>query len=118
MYTAGEVLVGQYRIDLTTGHAVRAVECSVIWTSSGIGDEDFGVHFFERRAKSTLVTGQLKKLHRISTVLPKSPLTYPGQLMQITWRFRVRVFTGLHQYFEDCQFRLGKVSLAEYQTLT
>ena len=116
-YYPGEVLVGEYKIDVEPGDEIKAVECSVIWMTTGKGDEDVGVHFFERRPKSTLGVDQLKKPHRISTVLPQSPMSYEGELIQITWSIRLRVFIGEKQFLEDCVFQLGNVSLGEYQQI-
>ena len=116
-YFPGEVLVGEYRIDIEPDAKVNAVECSVIWKTTGKGDEDVGVHFFERRPKSTLGMDQLRKPHRISTVLPQSPLSYDGELLQITWCVRLRVFVDEKQILEDYHFQLGNVSLSEYEQI-
>ena len=116
-YEPGEVLVGQYRVDIDPDLPVRAVECSVIWTTSGIGDEDVGVHFFERRAKSTLATSLLKQDHRISTVLPMSPLSYAGKIVQVSWRMRVRVFINNSQHIEDCEFCIGNAAQLDFEPL-
>lgn len=116
-YFANEVLVGGYKINFDTTQTVKAVECSVIWKTTGKGDQDVGVHFFERRPKSTLTPDQLRRPHRISTVLPQSPLSYSGELIQITWSVRLRVFVDEQQYFEDSDFQLGGVSIAQYEQI-
>ena len=116
-YFANEVLVGEYKVEFDASQAVRAVECSVTWKTTGKGDEDVGVHFFERRPKSTLSADQLRRPHRISTVLPQSPLSYSGELLQIAWSVRLRVFVDQMQYLEDRVFQLGSVSLSEYQQI-
>jgi hypothetical protein len=117
LYQPGEVLVGQYRIDMEPDKSVKAVECSVIWLTEGKGDEDVGVHFFERRSKSTLAIDQLKRPHKISTVLPPSPLSYSGQLVKIRWSLRLRVFIDDKEYLEDSPFQLGKVTTQEYENI-
>ena len=116
-YYPGEVLIGEYKIDIDPENEVKAVECSVIWKTTGKGDEDVGVHFFERRPKSTLGIDQLRKPHRISTVLPQSPLSYAGDLIQITWCVRLRVFVDEKQILEDFDFQLGNVTLSEYERI-
>ena len=109
--------MGQYRIDMEPDKSVKAVECSVIWLTEGKGDEDVGVHFFERRSKSTLAIDQLKRPHKISTVLPPSPLSYSGQLVKIRWSLRLRVFIDDKEYLEDSPFQLGKVTTQEYENI-
>lgn len=106
-FMPGEVLVCEYEIE-TPEKQVTAVESSVIWTTSGKGEEDCGVHFFERRPKSTLTAEQLRRPHRISTVLPRSPLSYEGAIVQIHWSVRLRVFLGNQQFTEDKFFQLGE----------
>ena len=107
-FNPGDVLVCEYRIELPPQKTATAVESSVLWTTTGKGEEDFGVHFFERRPKSTLAAEQLQRPHRISTVLPRSPLSYDGEIIQVRWSVRLRVFEGGQQYTEDLHFRLGE----------
>ena len=106
-FMPGDVLVCEYEIEMADKQ-VSAVESSVIWTTSGKGEEDCGVHFFERRPKSTLDAEQLRRPHRISTVLPRSPLSYEGAIVQIHWSVRLRVFLGSQQFTEDKFFQLGE----------
>ena len=122
VYEPGDVLVCQYHVLFETEPSVAdaqggeeseaqvsAVESSVIWYTDGKGDEDMGVHFFERRKKSVLQPKQLAETHRISTVLPKSPLSYEGEIVQVRWCVRIRVFlTGDRQFTEDLPFQLGQ----------
>lgn len=116
-FMPGEVLVGQYHVELPVNQSARAVESSVLWTTTGKGEEDFGVHFFERRPKSTLNTQLLRQPHRISTVLPRSPLSYDGAIIQVRWSVRLRVFFDGQQFTEDLGFTLGKITLDEYETI-
>ena len=117
-FKPGDVLVAEYKIDVPADQQVSAVESSVIWLTAGKGDEDYGVHFFERRPKSTLNRLQLSRPHRISTVLPLSPLSYEGDILQISWCVRVRLFVEDSQFSEDMSFRLGKTTTDEYQTIS
>jgi hypothetical protein len=70
------------------------VEVSVNWYSEGKGDEDLGVHYFERYTPSDAIDGDLRQLHRFQTELPNSPLTYNGSIVKIRWRVRVRLNYG------------------------
>ena len=116
-FEPGEVLVGQYQIKLPPDKTAVAVESSVLWTTTGKGEEDFGVHFFERRPKQTLSASALREPHRLSTVLPRSPLSYDGVIIQVHWSVRLRVFMDGQQFTEDCAFTLGQTSIEEYSTL-
>ncbi|MEM9413413.1 MAG: hypothetical protein AAGA30_20060, partial [Planctomycetota bacterium] len=72
--------MAEYRIELPFEDQLTAIESSVIWSSSGKGESDVGVHFFERRSATHLTAEQLRQPHRISTVLPQSPLSYDGSI--------------------------------------
>lgn len=114
VYQPGDVLVCEYSLQLPDDVQVSAVESSVIWFTDGKGDEDMGVHFFERRKKSSLLPKQLAEKHRLGTVLPKSPLSYEGAIVQVRWCVRIRVFlaTG-KQFTEDVLFQLGETVAIE-----
>lgn len=71
---------------------ISAIENSVVWETSGKGDTDFGLHFFERREARDHQPLELYRPYRFRTVCPNSPLTYHGQLLSITWMVRVRIF--------------------------
>ena len=103
----GDVLVCEYEIELPGEKNASAVESSVLWTTTGKGEEDFGVHYFERRPKSMLNARNLSQPHRISTVLPQSPLSYDGAIVQIRWSVRLRVFVEGEQFTDEYYFRLG-----------
>ena len=117
VYEPGDVLICEYSVLLHGGtndeteisRDISAVESSVIWYTDGKGDEDLGVHFFERRKKSTLQPKQLAETHRISTVLPKSPRSYEGEIVQVRWCVRLRIFLAAdRQVTKDLPFQLGK----------
>ena len=114
IYEPGDVLICEYSIQVPDDVEVTAVESSVIWFTDGKGEEDLGVHFFERRKKSSLLARQLAEPHRLSTVLPKSPLSYEGEIVQVRWSVRLRVFiAGDKQFTEDLAFQLGATSLVQ-----
>ena len=109
-FSPGEVLVCEYEVNISDHNTATAVESSVLWTTTGKGEEDFGVHFFERRPKSMLNARNLSRPHRISTVLPQSPLSYDGELIQIRWSVRLRVFVGREQFTSEYYFQLGETT--------
>ena len=113
----GDVLVCEYQIVMPGDNIASAVESSVLWVTSGKGEEDFGVHFFERRPKSMLNSRNLSQPHRISTVLPQTPLSYEGTIIQVRWSVRLRVFLAAEQYTKDYWFQLGETTkpLVEHQ---
>ena len=130
-YRPGDVLSCEYRLALpknldtgpdeeqqsgdarkTKGSPVAAVETSVLWFTEGKGDEDIGVHFFERREKKSVLPELLGQVHKLNTVLPASPLSYQGQILAIHWCVRVRVFlSNGSQLTEDVPFQLGTVDM-------
>ena len=110
IYFAGDFLTCQYEVELLDAHDVQAIETSVVWLTRGKGDEDIGVHFFERRDNRLLSSDTFKTPQRISTVLPASPLSYDGQILKVQWFVRVRLFlAGGEQVTSDGHFRLGDV---------
>jgi hypothetical protein len=108
----GELLEGEYQIDAVEPQEVSAVELSVLWYTEGKGDEDLGIHHFERRTSDDNGEEQsnLTELRRFSVRLPASPLSYEGVLVKLRWRVRVRVFLNSgRDYFADLPFRMGAV---------
>lgn len=109
LYQPGDRLACDYQVDAVPAAEIRAVESSVLWITSGKGDEDMGVHFFERRQCSPDAS-DLRVLHRFETILPNSPLSYEGNLLQIHWLIRIKVFLGGGREFcQDLPFRLGSL---------
>lgn len=99
-YQPGEMLSCEYRVDLPTAageegesaRRVQAIETSVLWETTGKGDEDLGVHFFERRERQMAQPEVIRQWHRLNTVLPLAPLSYDGKILKIRWLVRVRLF--------------------------
>jgi hypothetical protein len=108
LYQAGDLLICDYQIDGVDRSELQAVEASVLWYTTGKGDEDLGVHYFQRRTPYDAEQGDLRRLHRFQTILPFSPLSYRGAILQIRWVVRVRTFLrrGKEQ-FADQAFQLG-----------
>ena len=86
-----------------------AVEHSVLWFTEGKGEEDLGVHFFERviapeRLPPTAPTGQF------SCRLPRSPLSYEGVVVKIRWCVRIRFFfESGRDYVSEHEFTVGQL---------
>lgn len=106
----GELLEGEVQIDAVGERVIRSIETTVLWFTEGKGDEDIGVHFFESRQQEDFPDIDLRELHRFSTLLPQSPLSYDGKIVKIRWCVRTRVFLrdGRQALFEEA-FVLGDV---------
>lgn len=110
LYHPEETLAGSYRFDFVGGDEIQAVECSVLWRTEGKGSDDMGVHAFWRYAIETGDWIDPRRPGRFRTVLPRSPLSYPGVLIKIRWTVRVRLFlSDGRQTVEDLSFRLGNI---------
>jgi hypothetical protein len=109
-FAAGEELEAEYQIDAVDPDEISAVEAAVMWYTEGKGDEDIGVHFFERRTPADAENGDLTILRRFRIQLPESPLSYRGALMTIRWCVRVRLFLKKGREFVAEQgFTVGSV---------
>jgi hypothetical protein len=110
-HAPGETLAGEYQIDAVEAAELSAVELSVLWYTEGKGDEDLGIHYFERRTdEDSQNNAPLTELRRFSVALPASPLSYEGVLIKLRWCVRVRVFLKSgRNYFGELPFRLGTV---------
>lgn len=105
-----ETLEAQYQIDAVSADQVQAVEASVLWHTEGKGEEDIGVHFFQRFSAAD---GQqdLRRMQDVQTVLPASPLSYNGIIVKVRWVVRVRVFMrDGREFMDEVPFRLGAVA--------
>jgi hypothetical protein len=104
-YSPCEELSFECQVDAVDEADLQAVELSVLWYTEGKGDEDLGVHFFERRKTSDEI--DLRELHRASTILPRSPLSYDGKIVKIRWCVRARCFLkNRRHYHQDFAFQL------------
>ena len=105
----GDFLNCDYTIDLrTTDLELSAVESTVMWYTDGKGEEDLGVHFFQRKSARELDLRQRKIAQRLGTVLPATPLSYAGQIVNVVWCVRIRLFfVGGDQNTFDQVFQLG-----------
>ena len=109
-FAAGDELVCEYQIDAVDPADIQAVEASVLWQTEGKGEEDLGVHFFERRLPADAENSDLRPMRRLRTRLPNSPLTYNGAILSIQWCIRLRLFLRRgREYVIEQPFSLGCV---------
>jgi hypothetical protein len=109
-FAAGDELIAEYQIDAVEPADIQAVEASVLWQTEGKGEEDIGVHFFERRLPSDAEEGDLRPMRRLATRLPNSPLSYRGAILSILWCVRLRLFLRRgREYVVEQPFTLGSV---------
>jgi hypothetical protein len=110
MFSAGDELVCEYQIDAVDPADIQAVEVSVVWYTEGKGEEDMGVHYFERRLPADAEDGDLRPMRRLRTRLPNSPLSYAGAILTIRWCVRLRLFLRRRgDYVHEYPFTLGSV---------
>jgi hypothetical protein len=113
VFSAGEELVCEYQIDAVDPVEIQAVEMSVLWYTEGKGEDDLGVHFFERRLPSDAEDGDLRPMRRLRTRLPNSPLSYRGAIISVQWCARLRLFLRRgREYVIEQPFALGAVPSA------
>lgn len=113
-FSPGDFLMCEYRLRAVEGLTIHAIETSVIWIAGGKGSEDIGVHFFQRIGKDAISPSMLQRPQRLSTVLPNSPLSYPGMIVQIRWCVRVRMFYGNElELSHDHSFVLGDAQVPD-----
>jgi hypothetical protein len=116
-YEPGQSLSGEFVAAGGSVLSLKAVELSVLWYTAGQGDEDFGVHYFERLVEEPAQPLDLRQPHRFTTPLPASPLSYEGQIVKVCWCVRLRLFPkDGPETVEELAFRLGAVPAAGVAT--
>lgn len=99
----------RYEADGLGAARPRAVEHSVLWYTEGKGEEDLGVHFFERVVDRSRLPPQAAT-GAFATRLPASPLTYEGMIVKIRWCVRVRLFfADGRDFVSEHEFTMGSV---------
>jgi hypothetical protein len=112
-FAAGDELVCEYQIDAVDPSDIQAVEASVLWHTEGKGEDDLGVHFFERRLPADADGGDLRPMRRLRTRLPNSPLSYGGAILSIRWCVRLRLFLRRgREFLVEQPFTVGSVPAA------
>jgi hypothetical protein len=106
-YQPGDRIRCSYHVDAIPADAIQSVEASILWITSGKGEEDMGIHEFHRRLRSD-GNPDLRTLYEFETSLPNSPLSFGGTIVKLHWLVRVRLFLqeGL-SYTQDLSFQLG-----------
>lgn len=92
IYQPGDQLVCSWTISSLKDLALDSVETSVLWYTEGKGDEDLGIHSFQRVEREDLERLFPVPQWQFSTQLPASPLSYEGYLVRIRWCVRLRIF--------------------------
>ena len=99
----------RYHIEGIEPEVVRAIERSVLWYTEGKGEEDLGVHFFERIDDPSKLA-EASPAGAFMITLPTSPLSYEGVIVKVRWCVRVRLFFGSGRDFvSEHVFDLGCV---------
>jgi hypothetical protein len=111
-YATADELVVRYDVAGVAPAAVRALERSVLWYTEGKGEEDLGVHHFER-LDDTAGIGAALPTGTIAVRLPASPLSYEGVVVKIRWCVRIRLFfTTGRDFVSEHVFDVGDISPA------
>jgi hypothetical protein len=117
VYYPGDTLAGCYRLPADAPPEVERLEVSVLWRTQGKGEEDIGVHFFEKLAPQEPLDA--REVRRFSTRLPASPLSYDGLIVKILWCVRVRAsLRGGQEMVGETPFQLGDVPRPQEVTAT
>ena len=113
IFYPGQTLSGEFFVDTPNQQDVKAVELSVLWHTEGKGDEDLAVHFFQRIANDSGEEVDLRRTQQFHTVLPSTPLSYDGVIVQIFWCVRLRVYPRAgREVVAEQSFQLGLVPRA------
>lgn len=108
-YGPGEPLGLRYDIEGVAAGAVRAVERSVLWYTEGKGEEDLGVHHFER-IEGPARLAQAMPVGSVACELPATPLSYEGIIVKIRWCVRIRIFFASGRDFvSEHVFEVGAI---------
>ena len=108
VYEPGDVLSCEFFVEGLHACMVKSVEVSVLWHTQGKGEEDLAVHQFHQFSAEDASCCDPLNPQQFRTVLPNSPLSYRGRIIDIRWCVRVRVF--LHRGREvvgEQAFQLG-----------
>ncbi len=108
-YEPQQHLSVRYHIDGIDGAAITAVERSVLWYTEGKGEEDLGIHLFERIEDAAELEATVPDGTFLAR-LPTSPLSYEGVIVKVRWCVRVRLFfAGGRDFVSEHVFDMGRV---------
>ncbi len=106
----GDLLRGSFIVDGVEENEVRSAELSVMWYTVGKGEEDLGVHYFQRFATDGPEAVDLSRRREFRTLLPPAPLSYEGIIVKVCWCARLRIFLARgRQHVVEAPFQLGIV---------
>lgn len=112
-YQPHDRLAVRYEISGLGQERVRAVEYSVAWYTEGKGEEDLGVHHFQRITDEALLP-PVTMTGSFGGDLPASPLSYEGVIVKIRWCVRVRIFFASGRDFvSEHVFDVGTIPPAQ-----
>jgi hypothetical protein len=110
-YAPGELLRGSFLVTDSEPAEVRSAELSVMWYTVGKGEEDLGVHFFQRFSTDGPDAVDLSRRREFRTLLPQAPLSYDGRIVKVCWCARLRIFLARgRQHVLEAPFQLGQVA--------
>lgn len=116
-YAPGALLAVSYAVRGIGDQSLRGVEHTVAWYTEGKGEEDLGVHHFERVDERDVLTAIVADGGSFRATLPVSPLSYEGVIVKIRWCVRVRLFLpGGRDFVSEHVFDLGAVPPARPPT--
>lgn len=117
-FEPGEELAGQFLVVPDDARSLKAIELSIMWYTEGKGDEDLGVHHFER-LDAMDGANDLRRPISFRARLPNSPLSYQGSIVKIVWCVRVRAFPQRGEDFvAEERFQLGNVPVIDQAAAT
>ena len=106
-YGPGDECRIRYRIEGLGDERIRALEHSLLWYTEGKGEEDLGVHFFERLEEAAMPAAGTGEF---TVRLPASPLSYEGMIVKVRWCARVRIFfPAARDFVSEHVFDVGGV---------
>ena len=109
IYEPLESITVRYEVAGAGAASMRAMERSILWYTEGKGEEDIGVHFFERITNAPDLPEVLPQGF-FSNRLPASPLSYEGVIVKVRWCVRLRVFFEAGRDFvSEHVFSLGRI---------
>lgn len=104
-YRPRDELVGAFRVDGEPPEQYT-IELSVLWRTEGKGDEDLGVILFQEWSADERPF-DFGRSHAFGVRLPRSPLSYDGELIKIRWLARLRVRWRDAEVLAEESFQLG-----------
>jgi hypothetical protein len=110
-YQPGDLLAGAFVIEAGAEDELAVLELSVLWHTTGKGEEDLGVIHFEDWQPAEGRPFDRSRPYGFEVHLPRTPLSYDGFLIKIHWCVRVRArWAGGGQTLREAPFRLGEVA--------